>query len=234
MDFVRVALTSVFSVLALFVITKIIGARQVAELTMFDYINGISIGSIAAELAVSEGNEFFFRLIALVIFGAFTVLFSRLTDKSIHARRIISGKPTVLFENGKIYDENFKRTHLDLNEFLMQCRNNGFFTLENVSLVMLEANGKISVLPKSSDRPLTPSDMKLEPTQELLPANVILDGEIMEENLKQIGYNRDWLWQELSKQKIKDASSVFLATCVRGGKLNVYTRHGKKEQNTLM
>lgn len=234
MEFIKIALSSIFSVAALFTITKIIGARQVSQLSMFDYINGISIGSVAAELSVSQGKAFFFYLISLLIFGLSTLLFSVITDRSIRARRIIAGKPDILFENGKIYDENFKKAHLDLNEFLMQCRNQGFFTLENVSLVMLEENGNISILPKSDARPATPSDMKIEVEQELLPANVILDGEIMDDNLKNIGYNRDWLWKELSQKKIKNVSSVFLATCVRGGRLNIYIRHGEKEQNTLM
>lgn len=131
MEYAHVILASLFSILALFLITKLLGCRQMNQLSMFDYINGITIGSIAAELAASWGKEFWQRAIALVIYGLATFLLSLATDRSIQARRLITGTPIPLYENGQLLDQNFRRAKLDLNEFLMQCRLAGYFDLSS-------------------------------------------------------------------------------------------------------
>ena len=115
MEYAHVILASLFSILALFLITKLLGCRQMNQLSMFDYINGITIGSIAAELAASWGKEFWQWAIALVIYGLATFLLSLATDRSIQARRLITGTPIPLYENGQLLDQNFRRAKLDLN-----------------------------------------------------------------------------------------------------------------------
>lgn len=147
MDYLHVVLTSTFSVAALFVITKLLGYRQMSQLSLFDYINGITIGSIAAELANSDGTEFWQWLIALVVYGLLTLLLSWATDHSIIMRRFITGKPIPLYENGQLLDHNFRKAKLDLNEFLMQCRIKGYFDLSQLETVLFEANGSLSILP---------------------------------------------------------------------------------------
>ena len=132
MEYAHVILASLFSILALFLITKLLGCRQMNQLSMFDYINGITIGSIAAELAASWGKEFWQWAIALVIYGLATFLLSLATDRSIQARRLITGTPIPLYENGQLLDQNFRRAKLDLNEFLMQCRLAGYFDLSQL------------------------------------------------------------------------------------------------------
>lgn len=148
MEYVQVLLASLFSIVALFLITKLLGYRQMNQLSMFDYINGITIGSIAAELAASWGEEFWKWTIALVIYGLATFLLSLATDRSIKARRFIAGKPIPLYENGQLLDQNFRRAKLDLNEFLMQCRLAGYFDLSQLEAVLFESNGMLSILPR--------------------------------------------------------------------------------------
>ena len=159
MEYAHVILASLFSILALFLITKLLGCRQMNQLSMFDYINGITIGSIAAELAASWGKEFWQWAIALVIYGLATFLLSLATDRSIQARRLITGTPIPLYENGQLLDQNFRRAKLDLNEFLMQCRLAGYFDLSQLETVLFEPNGMLSILPASPYRPATPFDL---------------------------------------------------------------------------
>ena len=182
MEYAHVILASLFSILALFLITKLLGCRQMNQLSMFDYINGITIGSIAAELAASWGKEFWQWAIALVIYGLATFLLSLATDRSIQARRLITGTPIPLYENGQLLDQNFRRAKLDLNEFLMQCRLAGYFDLSQLEAVLFEPNGMLSILPASPYRPATPFDLERAVEQSTLLVNVILDGKVIYEN----------------------------------------------------
>ena len=178
MTYLWVFLASVLSVVYLFFITKILGYRQLSQLSPFDYVNGISIGSIAANLAI-EPERWLEHLIALSVFGALTLLCSFLTNKSMRFRRFVAGTPLVLLDHGKLYEKNFRRVKLDINEFLTLCRAAGYFDLSGIGTAILEENGSLSVFPKSADRPLTAKDMSLSLPEDELAAAVVIDGKIM-------------------------------------------------------
>lgn len=233
MVFVQVALTSLFSIAALFVITKIIGYRQLAQLSTFDYVNGITIGSIAAELAVADGQEFWKWVVALVIYGAVTWLLAVVADHSIQARRVINGRTIVLLDNGKLFDKNFRRAHMDIHEFQMECRSKGYFDLSEVQTAVLESNGSISILPVSRTRPATPEDLAVAVPQENMCGNVIIDGKIMKKNLQNLGYDIEWLDKQLEKQHKNKLSDIFLATCSSDGILTIFERANKEHRDIL-
>ncbi len=221
MTFLQTVLTSVFSVLALFILTRLTGARQISQLSVFDYINGITVGSIAADLAVAKEEDFFHVLISFAVFGFFTLLFAFLTDKSILARRIITGGPILLFSKGRIFKDNFKAARLDINEFLMQCRSQGYFDISKIDTAYLEPNGLVSILPVTADMPATPKDIKVDVKQEQIPVCVIVDGKIMHKNLQEIGFSTGWLEGMMGAT---DPHDVFLATCTPDGTLNIYQK----------
>ena len=175
MEFIKIILTSVGSIIALFFSTKIIGNKQMSELSMFDYINGITIGSIAAEMATSLDGKFYYPLTAIVIYTVIMWFISYLTEKNIKLRRFFTGRSIVLMQSGKIYQKNFKTSKIDINDFLVQCRINGFFTLDDVDTAILEQNGKISFLPKVQARPVNVQDMNIAAKQEKLSFTVVLD-----------------------------------------------------------
>ncbi len=233
MELARTALMAVFSILVLFLLTKLMGYRQVSELSLFDYINGITIGSLAADLALARGKEGWRILAALAVYGLAAFLLSVLTDRFIALRRGVTGKPLVLYRRGKLYDGNFKRAKLDLNEFQAQCRNSGYFDLAQVDTVLFEANGKLSILPLADQRPVTPGDMAMAVPPAETPGNVILDGEVMAGNLRALGYEENWLHKELKRQGAGDVKDVFLATLTPGGTLTVYRRAGEKREEAL-
>ena len=225
MELLHVVWVSVLSIVVLFLITKLIGNKQLSQLNMFDYINGITIGSIAAEMATSLENDFLKPLIAMVIYGLFAVGISFLSSKSIAARRIFTGKSIILLEKGKLYKENLKKAKLDVNEFLVQCRVNGYFNLSDIEAAVLESNGKVSVLPKSEARPLTPRDMNLSPEREFLCINLIIDGKVLERNLKFAGKDLPWLQKQLKSQDIGNISDVLLAFYDQNGNVSVYKKN---------
>lgn len=233
MLYLRVILTSILSVSLLFVITRLIGYRQLSELSLFDYINGITIGSIAAELATSEDGDAFKISIAMVIYGAFTILVAFLSDKSITLRKAFIGNPTLLMKNGRLYYEGFRKSRLDVNEFLMKCRNNGYFDITQIDTAILEPNGRVSFLPVSQDRPATPKDMKLSVTQDALVANVIIDGKVIEKSLSAIGKDEKWLRDRLKNQNYTDYSRILLASCDERGTVTVFEKTSEKGKNCI-
>ncbi|NBH84041.1 DUF421 domain-containing protein [bacterium C-53] len=204
---------SVGSIVVLFILTKLMGCRQMSELSMFDYINGITIGSIAAEMATSLEDNFLQPLTAMVVYAIASVALSFFCDKSVWFRRFIDGKPVILYDNDKLYKKNLSRAKIDINEFLAQCRINGYFDLSKIQTALLEPNGKISFLPKSTERPLNPADLNLNLPLESLSANLIIDGKVMEKNLLHSGKDIKWLENQIKGQGFNHIEDVLLATC---------------------
>ena len=211
MELLSVAVWSVVSLAALFLLTKLMGNKQVSQLSMFDYIIGISIGSIAAELATELENPER-SLLAMVIYGFIAYLVSVVTGKSVRARKIIIGRPLILFDNGKLYRRNFRKARIDISDFLTHCRNQGYFDLSDIQTAIFEYNGAVSILPSETARPLNPADVKLSPEQQKLLVNVILDGRVNQENLKLTGNNGVWLEKQLHSQGYHSPKEIFLAS----------------------
>ena len=210
MDIVKVILTALLSVAALFIITKIMGHKQVAQLDFFDYISGITIGSIGAELA-TELEEPYQPLIALAIYGLASAVLNLLTHKFPRTRKYINGTPTILMNEGKLYRKNFKKAKLDLSEFMLLCRELGYFELDEIQVAVFEHNGKLSILPKSAHRPATPEDLKITAKATHIGTELIMDGRVMGENLSRIGRDENWLKKELSLQGHNSEKKIFLA-----------------------
>lgn len=221
MEIFKVILTTLLSAAALFLIAKLLGHRQVAQLDFFDYIIGITIGSIAAELA-TELETPLKPLIAMVLYGAASVALNLITNKFPKSRRYINGAPTILMNHGKLYRKNLKKVKLDLDEFLMMCRELGYFDLNEVQTAIFECNGKLTVLPRSANRPATPQDLNLNPSSASLFLEVIMDGRIIEKNLKRMGLNLTWLDKQLKEQGHHSAKEVFLGVCDENHQLSVF------------
>lgn len=224
MEILKIIILSLSSFIVLFILTKLMGNREMAQLSMFDYITSITIGSIAAEMATSLEDNFTEPLIAMLVYAVGSIAISILGNHSMKARRIISGSTLILYDNSKIYFKNLKKAKMDMNEFLMQCRTNGYFNLADLQTAILEANGKISFIPNSLKRPATPEDLNLNPKQEFLVTNVIIDGKVLEENLKNTGNNLKWLQSNLQKQNAGKLEDILLATCDKDNNLSVYKR----------
>lgn len=209
MDIIKVILTALLSVVALFIITKLMGHKQVSQLDFFDYVSGITIGSIGAELA-TELEKPYKPLIALAIYGGASLTLNLITQKLPRTRKYINGTPSILFNNGKLYRENLKKSKIDLSEFMLMCREQGYFNLDEIQTAVFEHNGKLSILPRSSDRPVTPEDLNLTVKPAHIGIEVIMDGRIMSENLSRMGRNVKWLEKHIKSQGFKDANDVFL------------------------
>lgn len=224
MDVLKICGTATASVIVLFLLTKLMGQKQISQLSLFDYINGITIGSIAAEMATALEQDFWLPLTAMVIYTLFSLLIAVLERKSIKLNKFFVGNPNILLENGVLYEKNLRRAHLSVTEFLSQCRIGGFFNLSDIQCAILEPNGSISFLPKGDMRPVTPADMQIAAAPSTLLPNVIVDGEIFCANLRALGLNEAWLLKQLEKQGVSSPADVFLATVDAQKQLSVYKK----------
>ena len=210
MDIIKVTLTALLSVVALFSITKIMGHKQVSQLDFFDYVSGITIGSIGAELA-TELEEPYKPLIALSIYGLASLFLNMLTHKIPRTRKYINGTPTILLNEGKLYRKNLKKAKLDISEFMLLCREQGYFDLGEIQLAVFEHNGKLSVLPKAANRPATPEDLCITAKATHIGVEVIMDGRIIGDNLSRSGKDEKWLSLQLKSQGYQSTKQIFLA-----------------------
>ncbi len=231
MDYFKILLSSLLSIVALFFSTKVIGNKQMSQLNMFDYINGITIGSIAADMAIHLDNNIWYPLIAIAVYTVVIAIISKIGSKCMGVRRFLTGKSIVLMDKGRFFYKNFKTAKLDINEFLTQCRIKGFFDVEDIETAILEQNGMLSFLPRSVSRPATPKDLSITPKSDRPFFTVISDGKVLEKNLEQSGLSINEMHMQLRALKL-DISDVFCAF-YDGNKLSVYPRLCDENKNDI-
>lgn len=216
-----VCLTAVVSLIILFLLTKLMGNKQISQMSMFDYIIGISIGSIAAEMATEMENPFI-PAIAMVLYAAIAFVISVLTSRFPAVRKVMMGKPLLLMDEGIVYRENMRKARFDILDFLTLCRINGYFDIAEIQTAILEENGTVSFLPKEDRRPLQPVDMSVFPEQKRVLHNIILDGTPLMHTLQALGYDERYLEKELGASGYKIVQDVYLATMDDKGNVSAY------------
>lgn len=222
-DTFEIVVRCIIAMTTLFFMTKLLGKKQVSELSLFDYVVGISIGNFASEMAINLEAEFFNAMLAIVVFGVLAYIISILTLKSLKLRKFFIGSPTILLEHGNLIYKNMKKSMIDVNDILSQAREMGYFDISEVEFAILEANGKISFLPKGEYKNVNIKDMNLKIEKQGLCANVIIDGNIMNDNLINIGKDEKWLLHELDV-KGKNVSDILLATVDINDKIVIFDR----------
>lgn len=223
---------SIFSLVVLFFITKLIGKKQVSELSLFDYVIGISIGNFTAEMVMDVNGQYINGIVAIISFGFVSYLVSHLTAKSIVLRRFLIGTPTMIIENGKILTEGLRKAKIDINDLLEQCRSAGYFDISEISYALMEVNGKLSILPKVDYQVPNLIDLNIKKEKEELTANIIIDGNLMIHNLENINKNVKWLNKELTKQGHNNYKNILLAT-VTNNQLTIYEKNNQKPKKIL-
>ena len=204
----------------LLILTRIIGKKFLGQMTFFDFVTGITIGTIGGAYVTTEVNG------ANVLFGPifltiFVFLTGVLTFKSIPARKIIEGEPLVVIQNGKIFENNMRKIRYNSDDLLMQLREKGVFDLTEVEFAILEPHGQLSVLKKSQYLTLTPKDMNFSTNYKGVSSEIIRDGKIVAQNLEQNKLTHEWLFNQLAAQGVSKVEDVYLATLSTDGVLYI-------------
>ena len=233
-DFLNICFRTILVLIILFFITKMMGKKQISELNFFDYIVGITIGSIAADISLDIEKDMLAGIAALFIYGGISYMISLVSIKSILARRFFIGVPTVLVEKGKIIESGLKKAKIDVNDLLMEARENGYFNLDEIDYALMEVNGNISFLPKEKEKPVTKKDIKIKCSNEGLTVNAIIDSKYMANNMKAINKDKEWLDHELKVNGYDNYDNILLATIDNNYKVTIYEKNVKPDKNTVL
>ena len=233
-DFLNICFRTILVLIILFFITKMMGKKQISELNFFDYVVGITIGSIAADISLDIEKDMIAGIAALFIYGGISYIISLVSMKSILARRFFIGVPTVLVEKGKIIESGLKKSKIDVNDLLMEARENGYFNLDEIDYALMEVNGNISFLPKEKEKPATKKDMKIKCSNEGLTVNGIIDGKYMVNNMAAINKDKEWLDHELKVNGYDNYDNILLATIDNNYKVTIYEKNVKPDKNTVL
>jgi len=225
-----VAVRAVISFFTLLIFAKILGKQQISQLAFFDYVLGITIGSIAAELTIDLSSSAWPHWVGLLTWAVLGYLMEWITLKWRYAAKYIVGEPAVIIMNGKIMENVLRKMRFTVSDVMELLRNKDIFDLSQVDFAILESNGQLSVLRKPEYEPLTAKDMKISKKPSGISTELIYDGILIEENLRQLNKDTKWLMKQLKAQGIKDISEVFLATLNPAGSFYVdkYEDHIKK------
>ncbi|MGG1163611.1 MULTISPECIES: DUF421 domain-containing protein [Bacillus cereus group] len=219
-EWTLVILRSVFILIMLFAITKWLGKRQISQLSFFEYIAGMTIGDIAAQVSTGLDQKFFHGVFAILIFAAVPFFTGILSLKNKTARDFFEGKSTVLIKDGKVLEDNLKKEKYTSDELLELLRGKSAFNIADVEFAVLEPSGELNVLLKKDRQPLTAKDISLKVPNEKEPQTVIMDGNVLDEPLSASGHNRAWLHSELEKLGVV-IENVFLGQVDSYGQLTI-------------
>ncbi|PAE34961.1 DUF421 domain-containing protein [Bacillus sp. 7884-1] len=204
----------------LFFMTKILGKKQISELSFFEYVSGITIGSIAGEAIAGLEKNMYQGMLAIVIFSLATLFADILALKSKSFRDFIEGRGTVFIKDGKVLEENLKKEKYSIDELSALLRQKDIYRVADVEFAVLEPRGTLSALLKKENRPLTPKDLQMQVPTEKEPQTVIMDGSILNESLRSAGKSRGWLETELEKLELT-LDNVFIGQVDSYGELTV-------------
>lgn len=220
-EFIRDTWQTSLVFISLLVFTRILGKTQVGHLTFYEYISGITIGSLAANIASAEANKVWNNFYDLVLFVALTFLISQITIRSRPLRKLIDGSPTIVIENGRILEENMLGLRYDIDELTGNLRQQGVLDPNEVQYAILETTGQLSIIKKADYQTLTKSDLNIHLPDPAFPLELIMDGVVIERNMRKGNYSKAWLEKQLANQGVSGISEVTYAGIDSKGQLFV-------------
>jgi uncharacterized membrane protein YcaP (DUF421 family) len=223
---------AVIAFLAILIIARVLEKERAGQLTYYEYLAGITTGVIAGGIVIQTRISPWPLLLALFVFSILNYLVRFITLKSRVVRKVLAGEPVLIIQNGKIMEQHMKNVQYNIDDLLMQLRSQGVFNISDVEFAVLEADGRLSVLLKSSKKPVTAEDLQLESQYQGLSSELIIDGVIIYQNLDQNNLDESWLINELKKQGIQTPGEVHLAILDAQGNLYVDKKDDEVVHNT--
>lgn len=211
------------------VYARLLGKQQMSQMTFYDYVTGITFGNIASTMAFDEGHKTWMFLWVLTLFFVLSYFTGFITEKSRPLRKLIEGEPTILVHNGKIMEHNMNKSHYNMENLMMQLREKDVFNLADVEYAIAETDGILTVLKKSQKRPATPADLNVNTPYEGLPSEIIVDGQVIYQNLKQNNLDEHWLMMQLKSLGYNDPRAISYASLNDDGQLLVDEYRDKLE-----
>jgi len=216
-----VIVRSVIAFSSLLLFTRILGKQQVGELSTFEYISGITIGSIAATLSVDIAIKPLPQFIGLATWVGLALVLQLMLLKFRWFGKVIYDQPTIVIQDGKILEKNLRKLRLRYESLLSELREKNVFDITQVEYCLLEPNGELTILKKAEYEPVTPKDLNIPTKKRSLTTEVIIDGIIIDENLKDRNKTHEWLEQKLQANGIINIKEVAFAAILPNDDLYV-------------
>ncbi|MBY0026011.1 DUF421 domain-containing protein [Priestia aryabhattai] len=228
MNILEIVIRVAISFLVLLVLTRIMGRKEISQMTFFNFVSAITIGTLSGALVTDQTLSMGNGLIALLAWSIFTITIGLMTIKSKKTRQIIDGEPVIVIKNGKIMEDALRKVRLDMDSLTASLREKDIFSLMDVEYAIFETDGKLSIMKKENKLPLTKSDMNIDkPKKDLFPlaTGVIVDGVINTNNLAKLNLDRKWLYEKLQQLDVQSISEVFYAEIQKNGQLFIDTKN---------
>ncbi len=216
LNYSTIAIELLVSFVALYILTKIVGRTSISQITPFDFISALVLGEIVGSGAFSEEVNLGHILFGLLIWGGLVYLLEIISQKFMKTRSLIEGQPVVVIHKGHIQREKLKQSKLDIDQLQHLLRSKGTFSIRDVEYAILEADGSLSVLNKANFDPPSRKDHNMPFKPVFLPITLISDGEIVMDNLKEAGFDEQWLKKQIEPFGAKDVKEVLYAEWLEG------------------
>jgi len=228
-EYALILIRSIVSFLVLLFLARIMGKKQLSQLTFFDYVVGITIGSIASTMSVDQNIKISNGLVSLIIWGILPIILSLIGLKSRKFLQLTDGKPSIIIKDGEVLEDTMKKNQMAIDELMMLLREKDVFKIDDVQMAVFEANGQLSVMKKPDMEPITPNFLGIKLKHENAPTLLIMDGHILYENLARLGYSKKWLMHEITQQGASTEKDVFIAQVDGNKKVYVDLYEDKSE-----
>lgn len=208
---IEIVLRSTSTYIILLILGRLIGRKLISRITFFDFIVGITMGSIAVRIALGSQESPFLAAVSVSVIAILVVITDYLDIKSIKFRNLVDGEPIILISNGKLLDYNLKKVRIRINKLMAQLREKDIFSFDDVSVALIESDGELTVLPKVNKQPVTTGDLNIASKYNGLITDIIIDGKIMYDNLQNTNHDEQWIKEQLNAYNVTDAKEVFYA-----------------------
>ena len=200
---IEIIMRSISAYITLLILGRLIGRKLISRITFFDFLVGVTIGSLAVRIALGSEDSLLLAIISAIVITILVLITDYLNIKSFNFRKLIDGKPVILISNGKILDYNLKKVRITINKLMMKLREKDIFNAEDVEFAIIESDGEISVLPKSNKQPIITEDLNMSTNYKGLTSDIIIDGKIMYDNLKCTNYDEQWVKKQLKSHNMQ-------------------------------
>ena len=211
------------------IVMRIMGKRQIGQLQPFELAIAIMISELAAVPMQNTGIPILNGIVPILTLLFSQIILSFISMKNIRARAFICGRPSILIENGKINQHNLRKEMYTINDLLEQLRIKDIANISDVQFAILETNGQLSVFPKPQKQPPTAADMSVKVDDIRAPIDIIIDGNLMEENLNISNHDKPWVLSQLNSKGISSIEDVFIASIDTQGKLYIQEKDEVKK-----
>lgn len=229
--------TSVRTILGftvLLTLTRLLGVKQLGQLTIFTYITGIAMGNIAGDMVVHRDIKLVDGISGLIVWAVMTFIVEYISLKSSKARVLLDGEPTIVIKKGVIMQKELASQRLNMDDLSMLLRLNSIFSIQDVDYAILEPNGQLSVLKKPHLESLIKKDMNIQTNdRKYLPTELIVDGKLVSKNLKEYNFDESWLSAQLKQAGLSSIDEVFFAELQMDGSLYINKKSNSQDKKHI-